>query len=79
MPKTKTRVWDPAEHLVTEEDMAAFLDAALQEGDSELIAAALGDIARAKEMREIARDAGLGRGSLYKALSAEGNPEFATI
>jgi probable addiction module antidote protein len=55
------------------------LEAALQEGDSALIAAALGDIARAKGMSQIARDAGLGRESLYKALSAEGNPEFATI
>jgi probable addiction module antidote protein len=59
--------------------MAAYLEAALQEGDSALIAAALGDIARAKGMCQIARDAGLGRESLYKALSAEGNPEFATI
>jgi probable addiction module antidote protein len=50
MPKTMTRVWDPAEHLVTEKDMAAYLEAALQEGDSALIAAALGDIARAKGM-----------------------------
>jgi probable addiction module antidote protein len=79
MPKTKTRIWDPAEHLTTEEDMAAYLEAALQEGDSGLIAAALGDIARAKGMSQIARDAGLGRESLYKALSADGNPEFATI
>jgi probable addiction module antidote protein len=59
--------------------MAAYLEAALQEGDPALIAAALGDIARAKGMSQIARDAGLGRESLYKALSAEGNPEFATI
>ena len=79
MPKTRTRVWDPAERLATEEDMAAYLEAALQEGDPALIAAALGDIARAKGMSQIARDAGLGRESLYKALSAEGNPEFATI
>lgn len=79
MTKTKTQVWDPAEHLITDEDMAAYLEAALQEGDSALIAAALGDIARAKGMSQIARDAGLGRESLYKALSAEGNPEFATI
>jgi len=79
MTKTKTRVWDPAEHLVTEEDMAAYLEAALQEGESALIAAALGDIARAKGMSQIARDAGLGRESLYKALSADGNPEFSTI
>ena len=77
--KIKTHVWDPAEHLVTDEDMAAYLEAALQEGDAALIAAALGDIARAKGMSQIARDAGLGRESLYKALSAEGNPEFATI
>ena len=79
MTKTKTRVWDPAENLFTDEDMAAYLEAALQEGDSALIAAALGDIARAKGMSQIARDAGLGRESLYKALSAEGNSEFATI
>ncbi len=79
MTETKTQVWDPAEHLITNEDMAAYLEAALQEGDSALIAAALGDIARAKGMSQIARDAGLGRESLYKALSAEGNPEFATI
>ena len=79
MPKTKTHHWDPAEHFSTEEDIAAYLEAALQEGDPALIAAALGDIARAKGMSQIARDAGLGRESLYKALSAEGNPEFATI
>jgi len=79
MAKTKPRVWDAAEHLATEEDMAAYLEAALQEGDPALIAAALGDIARAKGMSQVARDAGLGRESLYKALSAEGNPEFATI
>lgn len=78
-PKAKIRTWDPAEHLITDEDMAAYLEAALQEGDSALIAAALGDIARAKGMTQIARDAGLGRESLYKALSADGNPEFSTI
>lgn len=79
MPKTKTHPWDAAEHLETNEDMAAYLEAALEEGDVSLIAAALGDIARAKGMTEIARDAGLGRESLYKALSPEGNPEFATV
>ena len=68
-----------AEHLITDEDMAAYLEAALQEGDSALIAATLGDIVRAKGMSQIARDSGLGRESLYKALSANGNPEFATI
>jgi probable addiction module antidote protein len=55
---------DPAEHLITEEDMAAYLEAALQEGDSALIAAALGDIARAKGMSQIARDAGPERAGL---------------
>lgn len=79
MAKTETRPWDAAEHLETEEDMAAYLEAALEEGDIALIAAALGDIARAKGMTQIARQAGLGRESLYKALSPEGNPEFATI
>ena len=79
MPKTVTTPWDPAEHLKTEEDMAAYLEAALVEGDSNLVAAALGDIARAKGMSQVAREAGLGRESLYKALSPAGNPEFATI
>ena len=79
MNKAKTQRWDPAEHLETEEDMAAYLEAALEEGDPTLVAAALGDIARAKGMTHIARETGLGRESLYKALSAEGNPEFATI
>jgi len=79
MPKTKTRRWDAAEHLESEADMAAYLEAALLEGDPALVAAALGDIARAKGMAEIARKTGLGRESLYKALSAEGNPEFATV
>lgn len=75
----ETRPWDAAEHLESEEDMVAYLEAALVEGDASLVAAALGDIARAKGMSEIARDTGLGRESLYKALSSEGNPEFATI
>ena len=79
MPKTKTTPWDPADHLETEEDMVAYLEAALEDGDPTLVAAALGDIARAKGMTQIAREAGLGRESLYKALSPAGNPEFATI
>lgn len=81
MEQTKmiTRAWDVAEHLETEADMAAYLDAALEEGDAALVVAALGDIARAKGMSQIARDAGLGRESLYKALSTTGNPEFVTI
>ncbi|MBA4182384.1 MAG: putative addiction module antidote protein [Anaerolinea sp.] len=79
MANTVTTPWDPADHLRTDEDMAAYLEAALEEGDSTLVAAALGDIARAKGMTQVAREAGLGRESLYKALSPAGNPEFATI
>ena len=76
---TRTRLWDVAQHLDTEHDMAAYLEAALEEGDARLVAAALGDIARAKGMTEIARSTGLGRESLYKALSPDGNPELATV
>lgn len=79
MTKTATTPWDPADHLKTEEDMAAYLEAALEEGDPALVAAALGDIARAKGMSQVAREAGLGRESLYKALSPAGNPELATV
>jgi probable addiction module antidote protein len=79
MGKTETRPWDAAEHLNTAADMAAYLEAALEDGDPTLITAVLGDIARAKGMAQLARDTGLGRESLYKALSAEGNPEFATV
>jgi probable addiction module antidote protein len=79
MAKTQTKSWDAAEHLKTDEDMAAYLEAALEDGDPALVAAALGDIARAKGMTEVAREAGLGRESLYKALSPGGNPELATI
>ena len=79
MKKTKTHTWDAAEHLETAEDIAAYLEAALEEGDPKLIAAAMGDIARAKGIAQIASETGLGRESLYKALSPEGNPEFATV
>ncbi|MBI2170914.1 MAG: putative addiction module antidote protein [Chloroflexi bacterium] len=79
MAKTQTRPWDVAQHLETTEDMAAYLEAALEDGDPGLVAAALGDIARARGMAQIAHESGLGRESLYKALSAEGNPEFATV
>ena len=75
----ETRPWDVVEHLETDEDMAAYLDAALEDGDIAVVMAALGDIARAKGMTQIAREAGLGRESLYKALSTTGNPEFATV
>lgn len=79
MARTRTFKWDPAQHLKTDADVAAYLEAALEEGDPALVALVLGDIARAKGMSEIARSAGLGRESLYKALSADGNPEFSTV
>ncbi len=79
MANIKTHLWDAAEHLETNEDMAAYLEAALEDGDPALVTAALGDIARAKGMSQIARETGLGRESLYKALSSEGNPEFSTV
>ena len=79
MAKIPTQLWDAAAYLETDEDMAAYLEAALEEGDPALVAAALGDIARAKGMAQIARETGLGRESLYKALSPEGNPKFATV
>ena len=79
MAKTKTRHWDAADYLKSEKDIVAYLEAALEDGDAALFTAALGDIARAKGMTEIARKSGLGRESLYKALSPDGNPEFATV
>src|SRR5881628_2265664 len=79
--KTKTTPYDIAEHLRTPEEMAAYLDAWLEEApdDAAGIAKALGDIARAKGMSQVAKDAGLSRESLYRALSAGGNPSFATV
>jgi len=74
-----THLWDAAAHLETEQDMAQYLEAALEEKDPALIAAVLGDIARAKGMAQIAEKTGLGRTSLYKALSPDGHPEFETI
>ena len=79
MATTPTRPWDPADHLETDEDIVAYLEAAFEDGDPTLIAAALGDIARARGMTKVAEDAGLGRESLYKSLSPNGNPEFATV
>jgi probable addiction module antidote protein len=81
MAKTKTSRYDVAEHLRTPEEMAAYLEACLEEadGDAAFVAKALGDIARAKGMTEVARDAGLSRESLYKALSGERSPNFETI
>lgn len=79
MAKTKTKAWDVTEHLHSDADMAAYLEAALELGDPAVVSAALGDIARAKGMTQIASETGLGRESLYKALSADGNPELATV
>jgi probable addiction module antidote protein len=81
MPRTKTSRYDIAEHLRTPKEMAAYLEACLEEsnGDAAFIAKALGDIARAKGMSQVARDSGLSRESLYKALSGERSPDFETI
>jgi len=81
MGKTSTTRYDVAEHLRTPEEMAAYLEACLEEadGDAAFVAKALGDIARAKGMTQVARDAGLSRESLYKALSGERTPSFETI
>jgi len=79
--KAKPTPYDVAEHLRTPEEMAAYLDAWLDEApeDTAGIAKALGNIARAKGMTQVAKDAGLSRESLYRALSATGNPSFATV
>ena len=77
--KMKIVPWDAAANLKTAEDVANYLEAVFEDGDPALIAAALGDIARSKGMTKIARATGLGRESLYKALSAVGNPELATV
>jgi probable addiction module antidote protein len=81
MPKTRTTRYDVAEHLRTPEEMAAYLEACLDEaeGDAAFIAKALGDIGRARGMTQVARDTGLSRESLYKALSGERSPDFDTI
>lgn len=76
---TKTRAWDPVEHLNTDEDVQEYINAAFEDGDPQVISAALGDVARAKGMSTIAREAGLSRESLYRALSPEGNPTFDTV
>lgn len=79
MAKIKTTAWDAAEYLKTDADIIAYLEAAFEDNDPSLIAAALGDVARARGMAQIAREAGVGRESLYKALSKDGNPEFSTV
>lgn len=81
MESVKLRKWDSAEYLKTDEDIVLYLEACFDEAgdDAAFIAKALGTIARAKGMAQLARDTGLGRESLYKALSGDGNPSFATI
>ncbi len=79
MSKLKTRPWDSAAYLKTEEDVANYLDAIFEDGDPALIAHGLGVIARSKGMAKIAKKTGLGRESLYKALSKDGNPGFMTV
>ena len=75
----KTTAWNAADYLTDKKSIAAYLDAALEDGDAALIKAALSDVARAKGMGEIAETTGLSRTSLYKALSQDGNPEFMTV
>ena len=79
--KPKTSAYDVAEHLRTPEEMAAYLDAWLEESPDDVagIARAFGDVARAKGMSQVAKEAGLSRESLYRALSEGGNPSFATV
>jgi probable addiction module antidote protein len=71
--------WDMAENMKTEENYAAYLETALEEGDPAFISAVLGDIARSKGMTQMAKETGLARESLYRALSADGNTSFATV
>ena len=79
MKKVTFKKWDVVEHLKTDKYMTLYLEACLAEGDPALVAAALGDIARARGMSQVARDTGMSRESLYRSLSGEGNPEFATV
>ena len=75
----ETQAYDSADYLKTPQDIAAYLEAAFEDGDPALITHALGVVARAEGMTEVARQAGLTRASLYKALSADVHPEFATV
>lgn len=75
----RTSDWDASEYLETDEDVSEYLTAIMEEGDPALLQAALGDVAKAHGMSEIVRSAHVGRESLYKSLSADGNPSFQTI
>ena len=79
MKAVKTTVWDPAEYLKTEEEISAYLNDVFSSNDSKLIIAAIGDVARARGMTQIAGNIDCGRESLYKSLSQDGNPSFDTI
>jgi len=75
----RTRPWDAADHLEDLEDVVAYLEAAFEDGDPRIVAAALGDVARSRGMTAVAAKAGVGRESLYKALSGERNPTLDTV
>lgn len=77
--KTKTTIWNVEDHLKTKAAREAYLNAAFEDGDVSVIAAALGDIARAEGMSKVAKKTGLGRESLYKTLSSDGNPALSTV
>jgi len=77
--KNRTRPFDAARYLSSDEEIAAYLDAVLEDGDPRVVSRALGEIARAKGMTNVARATGMSRESLYKALSPDGNPEMATF
>jgi len=79
--KLKTTRWDVSKHLQDDADLAEYLQAMIDESgnDPKMIAIALGDIARARGMTQVAKDAGIAREALYRALSPDGNPEFATV
>ncbi len=79
MEAKKAAAYDAAEFLDTDEDIVAYLNAALEDGDPSLVSAALGDVARARGMTQLARETGITRDGLYKALSPSGNPSFATV
>ncbi len=75
----ETRKWDIADHLDTDERIALYLESVFEDSDPALIAAAIGDVARARGMTQVAKETGLSRENLYRALSEGGNPEFATV
>ena len=79
MEAKKAAAYDAAEFLDTDEDIVAYLNAALEDGDPSLVSAALGDVARARGMTQLAHETGITRDGLYKALSSSGNPSFATV